>query len=58
MQAPCQDRGRDSLQGVLSRRLQVQTELQAVSKTDNSVQSFARVQFHPECEAAVNEQIK
>lgn len=36
----------------------VQAELAVVDKTDNSIDSFARVDFHPECEAAINEQIK
>jgi hypothetical protein len=29
-----------------------------VTKTDSEKESFARVNFHLECEAAVNEQIK
>jgi ferritin heavy chain len=33
-------------------------ELQVVEKTKEATESFARVNFHPECEAALNEQIK
>ena len=36
---------------------EVQHELAVVDKTD-SVESYARVDFHPNCEAAINEQIK
>jgi ferritin heavy chain len=36
---------------------EVQHEMAVVDKT-NAVESFARVDFHPECEAAINEQIK
>lgn len=36
---------------------EVQVELEAVNKTDESEFSFARCGFHPECEAALNEQI-
>jgi hypothetical protein len=36
---------------------EVQGELAVVTKSPSS-QSFARVDFHPECEAAINEQIK
>lgn len=32
-------------------------ELQVVEKTKEATESFARVNFHPECEAALNEQI-
>lgn len=35
----------------------VKQELALVDKTDNSVESFARADFHAECEAAINEQI-
>eukprot|EP00197_Chlamydomonas_leiostraca_P003851 CAMPEP_0202865960 /NCGR_PEP_ID=MMETSP1391-20130828/6787_1 /ASSEMBLY_ACC=CAM_ASM_000867 /TAXON_ID=1034604 /ORGANISM="Chlamydomonas leiostraca, Strain SAG 11-49" /LENGTH=248 /DNA_ID=CAMNT_0049545851 /DNA_START=24 /DNA_END=770 /DNA_ORIENTATION=- len=35
----------------------VATELAAVDRTDMTKTSFARVGYHPECEAAVNEQI-
>lgn len=38
--------------------LQVKGELATVIKTDSEKESFARVNFHPECEAAINEQIK
>ena len=37
---------------------QVKHELEVVDKTNNTVESFARVDFHPDCEAAINEQIK
>ena len=33
-------------------------QLTAVSKTDNSTHSFARLDYHEECEAGINEQIK
>lgn len=36
---------------------EVQTELATVDKTDSALQSFARCDFHPACEAAINEQI-
>lgn len=36
---------------------EVQVELATLDKTDSSTQSFARCDFHPECEAALNEQI-
>ncbi|GMH40374.1 hypothetical protein BSKO_08278 [Bryopsis sp. KO-2023] len=36
---------------------EVQLELANVDKTDEAVFSFARNGFHPECEAAINEQI-
>jgi hypothetical protein len=39
-------------------QVQVQGELAVVAKTDDQCQSFARVNYHPECEAAINEQIK
>lgn len=37
---------------------QVQTELATVDKTNQLTQSFARVNFTPDCEVAINEQIK
>lgn len=37
---------------------QVQSELATVDKTREQEQSFARVNFDPTCEAAINEQIK
>lgn len=36
---------------------EVQPQLAVVSKTEASSTSFARVDYHPECEAAVNEQV-
>jgi hypothetical protein len=38
--------------------VQVKGELATVTKTDSEKESFARVNFHPECEGAINEQIK
>lgn len=35
----------------------VKSELATVVKADSEKDSFARVNFHPECEAAINEQI-
>ena len=35
----------------------VRAELETVSK-QSPTQSFARVSYHPDCEAAINEQIK
>lgn len=35
----------------------VKGELTTVENLDNSTQSFARLDYHPECEAAINEQI-
>ena len=37
---------------------QVQGTLSTVSKLDNVSQSLARLDYAPECEAAINEQIK
>lgn len=37
---------------------QVQSELATVDKTNQNIQSLARVDFHPACEAAINEQVK
>ena len=37
--------------------LQVKGELTTVEKVDSATQSFARLDYHEECEAAVNEQI-
>ena len=36
----------------------MQGELATVDKTNMQVESFARTNFHPDCEAAINEQIK
>lgn len=36
---------------------QVKQQMAVVDKTNDAVESFARVDFHPECEAAINEQI-
>ena len=36
---------------------QVKGELSNVSSADTASQSLARLDYHPECEAAVNEQI-
>lgn len=38
--------------------LQVQNELSLLDKTDTASASLARVNYHQECEAAMNEQIK
>lgn len=37
--------------------VEVKSELASIAKTETSNESFARVNYHPECEAAVNEQI-
>lgn len=37
--------------------LQVKPELAAVSKVDNSVESFARSHYEVSCEVAINEQV-
>ncbi len=37
--------------------LQVKGELTTVENLDNTHQSFARLDYHEECEAAINEQI-
>ena len=37
--------------------LQVKPELAAVSKVDNSVESFARSNYDVSCEVAINEQV-
>lgn len=37
---------------------QVKSELAIVEHTNQAVTSLARVDFHPACEAAINEQIK
>lgn len=48
----------DQLTGVVFEPFSaVKGELAAVDKTNQYVDSFARVNFHPECEAAINEQI-
>ncbi|PNW78664.1 hypothetical protein CHLRE_09g387800v5 [Chlamydomonas reinhardtii] len=36
---------------------EVQSELATVDKTNQNIQSLARVDFHPACEAAINEQV-
>lgn len=42
----------------LPRAAQVKSELATVGKVNEQVDSFARVSFSAECEAAINEQIK
>ena len=37
--------------------MQVRPELATVSKTKNETESLARLNYHAECEAGVNEQI-
>lgn len=37
---------------------QVSTELAMVDRTNAAMESFARCNFHPDCEAAINQQIK
>lgn len=39
------------------KHVQVKPELTTVSKTDNAVESLARLNYHAECEAGINEQI-
>jgi hypothetical protein len=53
---PYQSRASHAL--TLGNSLQVKGELATVTKTDSEKDSFARVNFHSECEAAINEQIK
>ena len=43
---------------LLQHKKQVQSELAVVDKTNMQVESFARTSFAPDCEAAINEQIK
>ena len=38
--------------------LQVKGQLSTVQKVDSQTESFARLDYHQECEAAINEQIK
>jgi len=48
----------ESLTGVVFEPFSaVKAELATVGKTKQETESFARVNFHPECEAAINEQI-